>query len=80
MEKTVKDPIKKFGELVRKKRKQLKMTQLKLEKEKVISRKAISNIENGKSACTIETASLLINTFDIAPDELLKVFYGENEK
>jgi transcriptional regulator with XRE-family HTH domain len=75
MEKTVKDPIKKFGELVRKKRKQLKMTQLKLEKEKVISRKAISNIENGKSACTIETASLLINLFHITLEELREIFY-----
>lgn len=55
------------------------ITQLSLENDGIISRKALSDIENGKVALTFDTLCLLIELFHITPDELIKVFYDEKE-
>ena len=78
MKKDIDDIKKSLGKVVRKNRKKMHFTQLSLENDNIISRKGLSDIETGKSACTLETLCMLINLFGITPEELIAAIYGEN--
>lgn len=69
-----------FGKMVARKRKESGWTQLALENEKIISRKGISNIETGKTSCTLDTLCLLVEYFGITPDDLVEVIYEKKSK
>ena len=69
IDKNTSDVKKIFGEVVRKNRKHMGYTQLDLEIRNEISRKALSDIENGNSACSIETVAKLIKLLNIPLDE-----------
>ena len=79
MDKSYDDNKKRFGEAVRKSRKKMGITQLTLENDGIISRKGLSDIENGKVDLHFETICMLIQLFHITPSELMSVFYDEKE-
>ena len=80
MNKNTSDVKKIFGKVVRKNRKHMGYTQLDLETSNIISRKALSDIENAKSSASIETVAKLIKFLNIPFDDIKKVFYIDEVK